>query len=227
MCLIVLAWRARPDYLLIVAANRDEYHGRRAAAAAFWQDQPRILAGRDLEALGTWIGVSRGGRFAAVTNYRGAREPRAKESRGHLVSRFLVDGARAGEYVAGVARRGGEYSGFNLLCADGADLWWYSNRDGTPRRLDPGIYGLGNDLLDTPEVEEPKARFRRAIDPAPSLEPLFGVLAQSKIVAPEYGTRCATVVSLDEERRISFAERPFDPAGAAGETVRFELTRSG
>src|SRR3954470_1237003 len=72
MCLIVFGWKAHPDYPLIVAANRDEFHGRPAAAAAFWHDKPAILAGRDLEAKGTWMGVARNGRFAAVTNYRGA-----------------------------------------------------------------------------------------------------------------------------------------------------------
>jgi uncharacterized protein with NRDE domain len=84
MCLILLAWRSRPDFPLVVAANRDEFHARPAAPAAFWHDAPGILAGRDLEALGTWMGVSRGGRFAAVTNYRGAREPSAARSRGAI-----------------------------------------------------------------------------------------------------------------------------------------------
>src|SRR5918996_3699297 len=99
MCLIVLAWRVRPEHPLIVAANRDEFHARPAARAAFWDDHPQILAGRDLEARGTWMGVSRSGRFAAVTNYRGAREPRAAESRGALVSRFLENGQPGESYV--------------------------------------------------------------------------------------------------------------------------------
>ncbi len=226
MCLIVLAWRVHPSFPLVVAANRDEFHARAAARAQFWSDQPAILAGRDLEALGTWMGVARNGRFAAVTNYRGAREPRAKESRGHLVSRFLVDGAEPAAYVAGVAQRSGEYSGFNLLCADDADLWWYSNRDNSPRRLEPGIYGLGNFLLDTPEVAEPKAQLQRSLDPAPSLEPLFSLLAAAKIVAPEYGTRCSTVLIKGGDGRMQFAERAFDTTGSEGETVRFELQRN-
>src|ERR1700757_5206732 len=115
MCRIVLAWRAHPRFALIVAANRDEFHARKAAAAAFWQDQPEILAGRDLQAMGTWMGVSRKGRFAAVTNYRGAREPSAAESRGALVSAFLAGAATAAAYLADVAARGASYSGFNLL----------------------------------------------------------------------------------------------------------------
>src|SRR5919197_2894955 len=118
MCLIVVGWQAQKDCRLIVAANRDEFHARPAAPAAFWRDQPDILGGRDLEAMGTWMGVSRSGRFAAVTNYRGAREPSAEESRGALVSRFLVNGASAARYVADVSARAERYSGFNLLVCD-------------------------------------------------------------------------------------------------------------
>src|SRR5882724_7022541 len=106
MCLIVLAWRVHPRFPLVVAANRDEFHSRKAAPAAFWRDQPQILAGRDLQAMGTWMGVSRSGKFAAVTNYRGAREPSAAESRGALVTAFLADGALPAAYMAAVAGRG-------------------------------------------------------------------------------------------------------------------------
>src|SRR5688572_7734347 len=116
MCLIVLAWRVHPEHPLIVAANRDEFHARPAAPAAFWEDQPAILAGRDLEARGTWMGVSRNGKFAAVTNYRGAKEPRAIESRGALVTKFLVNGSASGDYIEHV--KTGLYSGFNLLASD-------------------------------------------------------------------------------------------------------------
>src|SRR6185295_11671730 len=90
MCLIVLGWRVHAEHPLIVAANRDEFHARPAAPAAFWEDHPGILAGRDLEAGGTWMGGSRSGRFAAVTNYRGGRDPSAKVSRGALVTGFLL-----------------------------------------------------------------------------------------------------------------------------------------
>jgi uncharacterized protein with NRDE domain len=226
MCLILVAWQTVPGFPLVVAANRDEYHARPAARAAFWNDQPRILAGRDLEARGTWMGVARDGHFAAVTNYRGGREPRAAQSRGALVAGFLADGAEPRSYVAAVAGRGAAYSGFNLLAADGESLCWVSNRGGEPRRLEPGIYGLGNLLLDTPEVGAHKQAFARALEPGPSIEPLFSVLAAAKIVAPEYGTRCATVLIKGDDGVMRFAERAFDPAGAEGETVRFELRQS-
>src|SRR3954468_14735445 len=118
MCLIVFGWKAHPDYPLNVAANRDEFQGRPAAAAAFWPDKPSILAGRDLEAKGTWMGVSRSGRFAAVTNYRGATEPRAAEARGALVTRFLESDASPASYMVSIQDKKDRYSGFNLLVAD-------------------------------------------------------------------------------------------------------------
>jgi uncharacterized protein with NRDE domain len=217
MCLIVLAWRLRPDLPLIVAANRDEFHARPAAPAAFWEDQPEILAGRDLEARGTWMGVSRSGRFAAVTNFRGGQEPRAIESRGALVSRFLGNGEDPDAYVRGLKKN--LYSGFNLLVADGEELWSVSNRDGEPRRLEPGIYGLGNTLLDAPEVEPSKQAFRTDLEAGPAVESLFGVLKKARILHPQYGTRCSTVLLKGE--RIRYAERGFAPDGSENETRHY------
>jgi len=216
MCLIVLAWRAHPDFPLVVAANRDEFHARPAAPAEFWSDHPGILAGRDLEARGTWMGVSRNGRFAAVTNYRGGTEPSARHSRGALVTGFLLHGKD-------FRVEGSSYSGFNLLTADQDELWWTSNRGGAPKRLEPGIYGLGNLLLESPEVEPAKERFRAAIDPAPAMEPLFGVLAASKILHPQYGTRCSTILLRDKGGRTRYAERIFAADGTDGETRQFEF----
>jgi uncharacterized protein with NRDE domain len=225
MCLIVLAWRVDPAFPLVVAANRDEFHARPAAPASFWKDEPRILAGRDLDALGTWMGVSRDGRFAAVTNYRGGREPRAIESRGALVTRYLTNGVSSEKYMTDLAQNAAAYSGFNLLVSDGQELWWYSNRDSAPRRLEPGIYGLGNLLLDSDDVQESKARFSATIASGVAVEPLFGVLAPARIVAPEYGTRCSTILIQGADARMQFAERAFEADGSEGETVRFELRR--
>lgn len=212
MCLILVAWQVHPGVPLVVAANRDEFHGRPAARAGFWEDRPDILAGRDLQARGTWMGVSRGGRFAAVTNYRGCTEPSAAESRGSLVTRYL-DGVE----VPALAERKSAYSGFNLLASDGESLWWLSNRDSEARRLRPGFYGLGNLLLDSPDVEPHKQRFRES---PLALEPLFGVLAQARIVNEHYGTRCSSVLLWGERPR--FAERAFDAGGAEQETLQFE-----
>ena len=142
MCLILLAWKTRADFPLVVAANRDERHARPASTAAFWPDQPGIMAGRDLQAKGTWLGMSRSGRFASVTNYRGGHDANAVESRGALVANFLSGPEVPKNYVSKIKPAG--YSGFNLLVADGNELWWLSNRAKGARRLTPGSYALGN-----------------------------------------------------------------------------------
>jgi uncharacterized protein with NRDE domain len=222
MCLILLAWRVHPEYPLIVAANRDEFHARPAAPAAFWSDHPSILAGRDLEARGTWMGVSRNGKFAAVTNYRGAFEPRAAESRGALVTRFLQDSGAAAAYMASVAENAASYSGFNLLAADHDALWWMSNRGGEPRSLEPGIHGLGNALLDTPELDEAKSQFAASVAAAPAVDSLFEVLSARRIVNARYGTRCSTVLRKGKHG-LRYAERSFLPEGEQLDTVQFDL----
>ena len=218
MCLILLAWRVPGRHPLVVAANRDEFHARPAAPATFWPDQPAILAGRDLEARGTWMGISRGGKFAAVTNYRGGTEPRAAQSRGSLVSAFLANGQPPAHYFGEVRSKAASYSGFNLLVSDGAELWWMSNRDSEPRRLEPGIYGLGNLLLDSPDVEPRKRRFEEALASGAAVEPLFSVLAEARIVNPAYGTRCSTVFFGGR-----YVERTFSPDGAEQDTLHYEF----
>jgi uncharacterized protein with NRDE domain len=223
MCLILVAWRARADFPLVVAANRDELHARPALAAGFWKDHPGILAGRDLEAGGSWMGMARSGRFAAVTNYRGGRDPAAKESRGALVSGFLLSDAGPGAFVEKVGEAKDGFSGFNLLAADRSELWWLSNRGGEARRLEPGIHALGNLLLDTPELAGVKAEFARVLESSVAPEPLFAVLESAKIVAPEYGTRCATVLVRNAGGGALYAERAFDREGTAGQTARFEF----
>jgi uncharacterized protein with NRDE domain len=218
MCLILVAWKVHERVPLVVAANRDEFHARPASPAAWWPDQPEILAGRDLQANGTWLGISRSGRFASVTNYRGGHDPSAAESRGALVARFLLEGPDPEKYVSRIRPDG--YSGFNLFVADRNELWWLSNRDSGARRLEPGYYALGNLLLDSPEVMEVKARFERTLA---AVEPLFSLLQTAKIVAPVYGTRCSTVVLADAAGRTQLAERVFDAAGTEGSTLRYEL----
>ena len=218
MCLIVLGWQSHAELPLVVAANRDEFHRRPSAQAAFWDDHPEILAGRDLEAGGTWMGVSRSGRFAAVTNYRGAKEASAAESRGALVTRFLRAARSPGDFMNGIDQKA--YSGFNLLACDGEELWWMSNRNGPPRRLAPGIYGLGNTLLDAPEVDAIKASFAGALSASPAMEPLFSLLGRARILHPDYGTRCSTVL-LKTKDRTQYAERAFSPDGTELETARY------
>ena len=166
MCLIYVAWRRHPRYRLIVAANRDEYHARPAAPAHWWQDAPGVLAGRDLEAGGTWMGITREGRFAAVTNYRDPSAPRADgPSRGALVGAFLAGGEPARDYLERVAEDGHRYNGFSLLAMDGETLGFVSNRARGVTCLEPGIFGLSNHLLDTPwpKVVSGKAVLERLV----------------------------------------------------------------
>ena len=222
MCLIVLGWHAHPDHPLIVAANRDEFHRRPAEPAAFWADRPQILAGRDLEARGTWMGVSRSGRFAAVTNFRGAREPRAAESRGALPVNFLDSQISPASYVKEILEKAASYSGFNLLVCDGKELWWMSNRDGTPRRLAPGLYALGNALLDSEDVQHHKADLEGLLHPAPAVESLFAQMAGARIVNPEYGTRCSTIL-LQSRSGLRYAERTFSSSAAELDTVQYAI----
>lgn len=225
MCLILLAWQSHPRLPLVVAANREEYHARPAERARFWADRPGILAGRDLEAAGTWMGVARSGKFAAVTNFRGGKDPRAVESRGHLVTRFLENGIAPETYVGEIALRAAGYSGFNLLAADDGELWWLSNRGASPRRLAPGIYGLGNDLLDADEsvVREGRERLKACLASTASIDSLLAALLPAKVVAPVYGTRCATVLMKNTAGSVAYAERAFDADGREGETLRYEF----
>jgi uncharacterized protein with NRDE domain len=155
MCLIVFAWRQHTASPLLLAANRDEFHARPAAPAQYWEEHPELLAGRDLEAGGTWLGVSRRGRFAAITNIRDPQsgERRAPRSRGDLTRDFLLGTQSPADYLQAVAARAHEYLGFNLLLGDGESLWYlHAAPDSRPEfdALQPGIYGLSNAALDVP-----------------------------------------------------------------------------
>lgn len=166
MCLIVFAWHVIPGMPLMAAANRDEFFDRPALPAAWWDDHPQVHAGRDLRGGGTWLGISRNGRFAALTNVRAPGERRADApSRGALVADYLAGRLAPADYIAAIAPDAAAYNGFNLLVGDADTLIWYSNarecgpRNGQP--LPPGIYGLSNGGLDTPwpKVVRAKAQF--------------------------------------------------------------------
>ncbi len=171
MCLIVFAWQAHPKAPLLLAANRDEFYQRPTASADFWQDAPSILAGRDLQAGGTWLGISRSGRFAAITNVRdpNAGEQQAPRSRGELTASFLHGDETPMAYLQGLAKRTTEYQGFNLLVGDGVTLaYLHGDRleAQEPRALAPGIYGLSNAALDVPwpKVIEAKQRLASTLN---------------------------------------------------------------
>ena len=256
MCLIYVAWRRHARHRLVVAANRDEYHARPAASAYWWDDAPGVLAGRDLEAGGTWMGITAGGRFAALTNYRGASPRRAHTpSRGALVTGFLTGDASAPEHLGRVMEAGQRYNGFSLLAMDGETLAFASNRSRGVARLGPGVYGLANHLLDTPwpKVTDGKTALERLLDaPDVGVEDLFGLLsvgdsrhvdglradvgsdpgpmqwrASRFILGRDYGTRASTVVLLDAQGAGVFVERSFDSSGTTLGDAAFELRPSG
>ena len=252
MCLVLVALDTHPDYTLVVAANRDEFYERPTAPANFWDDAPDVLAGRDLRAGGTWLGMDRRARLAAVTNYRqGTREAAAARSRGHLVSEYLTGQADGRAHAARVAREAGLYNGFNLICGDAGELHYFSNREGRVRRLEPGVYGLSNHLLDSPWPKVTAGKSGLAALLATSgdelVSRLFALLADRRqgpdellprtgvgpewerllsaafIASPDYGTRSSTVVLVGRDGRTTFVERSFGPGGVPGEEARFEF----
>jgi len=165
MCLIVFAWQLNPAFPLIVVANRDEFHQRATAPSGFWLEHPDVLAGRDLVAGGTWMGVTRQGRFAAITNYRDPNLTRpAARSRGELPLAFLTGSDTPADFFRGVADTAEDYAGFNLLAGAGDQLWYFSNstRAQRPQALAPGLYGLSNARLNTPWPKLELARSRLA-----------------------------------------------------------------
>jgi uncharacterized protein with NRDE domain len=171
MCLLVLAWQVHPRYRLVVAANRDEFHERPAAPLAKWPAADDILAGRDLRAGGTWLGLNRQRRFGVITNFRDLQPPRPDApTRGALIPDYLRGANDAEAFLTRLQPQASRYSGFNLLLADADSLWYASNRaDGFLRPLPPGVYGLSNEFLDTPwpKLRRVRRRFNAWLsDPA-------------------------------------------------------------
>ena len=253
MCLILFAHRAHPDYPLVIAANRDENYQRPTAQAAFWLDESHILAGRDLEGMGTWLGVTRDGRFAALTNFRDPREAKSgAPSRGRLVGDFLASCAAPRKYLEQVRDEAALYNGFNLLLGDASGVFYFSSREAAPRQLPPGIYGLSNHLLDTPwpKVTQGKSRLAGVLEKGVEADKLLEllddrslaadaslpdtgvglererVLSSALIVSPLYGTRASTVILLNRNGEVDFTERTILPHGIHAETLRYRFTLS-
>lgn len=237
MCLILFAYKVHPKYKLVIAANRDEAYDRDTAPAHFWEDAPELLAGRDLEKMGTWMGVTTSGRFAALTNYRDPGEYTAgKRTRGELVVDFLKGTEEPKTYLQKIAQLRHAYPGYNLLSGDVEELYYYSNTADKLLKVEPGIHGVSNHLLDTawPKVEKGKAGLKKILtedsldmadslfsllenaDPAPDqLLPSTGVtLEWERLLSPifikseKYGTRSSTVILMND-REIHFTERVF------------------
>ncbi len=250
MCLIFIAHQAHSDYPLVVAANRDESHQRRTQAAQFWTDEPELLAGRDLEAQGTWMGVHRGsGRFAAITNYRGPSVNLTNPpSRGSLVSSFLRGSDRALDFLQRLSDQGSQYNGFSLLVHDGKTLASYCNREGQPQELSPGVYGLSNRVVNTPWPKVVSGRQELSTQLAegpPNSQDLFAILTNRQpaadselpetgigkerekqlsprfILGDEYGTRSSTILIINQHGHAQFDERSYDTDGSLHTEVNF------
>ncbi len=253
MCLIVIAWRARDDLPLIVAANRDEWRDRPAEPARWWDGEPGLLAGHDLQAGGTWMGVTRTGRFAAVTNFRDPAERRSTAvSRGGLVTGYLRGTQSPQAFLAALAARASDYNGFNLILGDGASLWYFGSREGNARAIEPGVHALSNHLLDEPWPKVVKGReamqaalhdtdpalqlFETLSDvemPADESLPETGVgvawerrLSNTLITGADYGTRCSTVVEFDARGGATFEERTRGADGSVTGSVRYAFEGS-
>lgn len=237
MCTLLLALHAHPRYRLIIAANRDEYYHRPTAPAAFWDDAPQLFGGRDLVHGGTWLGITTTGRIAALTNYRDPSDlNRHGPSRGRLVSGFLKGTGGASEYIGCVRSSGAAFGGYNLLMGERDDMGCYSSRTGELVPVTPGIHGLSNHLLDSPwpKVLRGKDALGRLLAADRfSLEEFFAILTDrthppddqlpdtgvglelERMLSPifieseRYGTRCSTVITVDNDGRGMFVERSF------------------
>ena len=254
MCLLVIAWQVHPRYRLVVAANRDEFHERPTERMARWPAPDEIIAGRDLRAGGTWMGIDRRRRFGIVTNFRELQRPApGAPSRGNLIPGYLRNPAPVTQYIQNLEPVADQYSGFNLLLTDHDSLWYVSNRAPQfAQLLPPGIYGLSNELLDTPwpKLQRVRKRFDTLIDQPGNIseEALFAILAdptqagvddalpdtglshewEQLLSSPfisnqDYGTRCSTVLLQGNSGTVSLIERRFGPRGVLLGDTRFDL----
>lgn len=238
MCLIVLANNYHPNYKLILASNRDEFYSRSTEPANFWKDNPDLLAGKDLQAGGTWMGITKKGRYAAITNFRDPNSMSPKSvSRGKIVTDYLTSVESPKNFLENLMETAQKYNGFNLLVGKTNELYFFSNRTNEPEKLIPNIYGLSNHLLDTPwsKVVKSKQAFSSAIEHKEiKTEKLFKLLSDTRIPpddelpdtgvgieieriaapvfieSPTYGTRASTVLLIDKNDNVTFIEKSLD-----------------
>jgi len=251
MCLIFFSLNNHPDYKLIVAANRDEFYNRRTSPADYWKENPQVLAGKDLEAGGTWMGIRTDGRLSMVTNYRDPANinPMAP-SRGHLVSEFLLKKEEPLPYLTTLSAKGNQYNGFNLIVGNPNELYYYSNYGDGIKPIPPGLHGLSNHLLDTawPKVVKGLAKMEDLLNaPAINSDAVLDALADDT-VAPDnqlpdtgvglereralssmfiktqgYGSRTSTVLTIDRHDRVHLVERTYDTATFSHTSKAFEF----
>lgn len=247
MCLILFAQNAHPDYPLVFAGNRDEFYERPTAPAAYWDEAPHVLGGRDLKAGGTWLGVTTRGHWATVTNVRDQMPSRDDApSRGHLVTDYLREEPDPKAYLDEVDSRADQYNGFNLLVGTREHAFYLSNRDGMPRAVEPGIHGMSNAQLDDqwPKVERGTSNLQTVLNEEVTVERLLDLLDDRQPaphdelpetgVGPEtermlsppfidgdkYGTRASTVILMHRSGTVTFAEQSYEH-GSPTERRRF------
>jgi uncharacterized protein with NRDE domain len=237
MCLIVFANNYHPEYKLIFAANRDEFYERPASPVHFWKDEP-ILAGKDLKEGGTWAGITKNGRFAAITNYRNIKAIKKDAvSRGKIVTDFLSGTSSPEFYSKGLSDSANQYNGYSLIFGSKSEIYFFSNQTKKLIKVESGIHGLSNHLLDTPwfNVKRGKEMLKQTIEKGNNfIDELFALL-YDKVTAPEnelpdtglekdverkissifvethnYGTRSSTVILIDKNDKVTFAEKSLD-----------------
>ncbi|MTI40535.1 NRDE family protein [Fulvivirga lutimaris] len=251
MCLILFANNAHPKYKLIVAANRDEFYERPTKPADYWEENPNILAGRDLEAGGTWLGITKQGRLSLLTNFRDLQNIKSDApSRGHLVSDFLKSNISGQEYLNNISEEGELYNGFNIICGDWDNLHYYGNYQKGVHKIDAGVHGLSNALLDThwPKVVKGIDNLKELmkqdkIDPDQLFELLYddqkaadsqlpntGVgYEMEKMLSPlfikseRYGSRCSTVLLVDKNDNVTFIERTYNTSDFTFTKAAYQL----
>ncbi|MCL5028664.1 MAG: NRDE family protein [Bacteroidetes bacterium] len=235
MCLLLISYESHSKYKLIIAANRDEFYNRPAEPAKFWENYPSLLAGKDLQAGGTWLGITKQGRFAAITNYRDMKNlKKDAPSRGELVTNFLTANDSPKLFSENLLATVDLYNGYNLLFTDLHDFFYFSNQTKKSVKLTSGSYGLSNHLLDTPwhKVETSKKSFKKILNKEDvSSEDLFEILSDTStppddllpntglmleieravspvfVATPFYGTRSSTVIFIDRNNQVKFTEK--------------------
>lgn len=252
MCLIFFSLQHHPNYKLILAGNRDEFYNRQTGSADFWKDNPQILGGRDLEANGTWLAMTKSGRIGFITNYRDPKNIKVSApSRGKLVSDYLESNLSPQAYLEQIEKRATDYNGFNLIVGNADAFWYLSNYQRGIQQILPGFYGLSNHVLETPwpKIVYGKERLKpilmqaeihpdqlmdRLYDSTQALEdklPDTGLglareqaLSSMFIKTPGYGSRCSTVLLIDRNNNVVFTERTYDLATFNYSTKAFQFT---
>ncbi len=249
MCLIVFSFQNHEKYPLILAGNRDEFYKRPTKQAEFWEEKPDILAGKDLEKGGTWLGVNRGGNFAFLTNYRDINNIKDNaDSRGDIVISYLESNLNVTQFIRDLDQNALNYNGFNLLAGNVNQLFHYSNKTRQYAEVKPGIHGISNALLNTswPKTDFAKTEFSKIIaDSDPDVDALFRLLQNRKRYPPEllpetglsekmeiavssafietedYGTRCSTLLFIDNAGKVTFIEKTHQPKPDGDDTVKY------